>query len=191
MATFNPLAARAAALIAVLAGALAGCGSSNDASFPIPEEPAERTLYDLVDGPIDRASALNLASGRSGGLPTTWRVDVTDQWDFCFGVVDGEPSWLPRGFFTGFEVSSGVAELPLDFDDVRIVSSETEDYEDSEPVPITVGTTYALRSRPDPSVSVSCRIYGKAEILAIEQDPARIRVRIIWNPNCNATNLAN
>lgn len=191
MTTFNAVAARTAALAVILVGALAGCSNSDDSRFPVPEEPAERTLYDLVNGPIDRPSALNLLTGRSGGLPTTWRVDVTDQWDLCFGVIDGEPFWLPRGFFEGFQVSSGVAELPLDFDDVRVVSSEDEDYEDSEPVPITVGATYALRSRPDPTVSVTCRLYAKAEVVAVEGDPARLSLRILWNPNCNETSLAN
>ena len=69
-------------------------------------------------------------------------------------------------------------------------ASDADLYEDSAAVPITVGATYALRSRPDPTVSVACRQYAKVEVVSVEGDPARLEFRIFWNPNCNATNVA-
>ncbi len=172
-------------------GALAACGSSTDASFPVPDEPVELSVYDLVNGPIDRPSAVNILSGRGSGVPTVLRVDASDLWDVSFGVLDSVPAWLPRGFFEGLVVSSGVLELDLDFDDVFAAPSEDTLYVYDEPVDITVGKTYAIRSRPDPGVSITCVLYAKAEVLALEGDPALLEFRILWNPNCNESGLSN
>lgn len=186
MANFSLFRAGSAALVLL---ALTACGSTTNPTAPLPEEPVETVLYDLVDGPIDRPSALNVARGRGTGVPSLVRVDASAEWDMAFGMLDGQPAWFPRGFFEGFEVSSGVLELDQDFDDVTVVPSDADAYEDEQTVAITVGKTYAIRSRSDPSFSLPCRIYAKAEVLAVEGDPSRMDFRILWNPNCDETNF--
>jgi hypothetical protein len=170
-------------------GVLAACGNSNDPTRPLPEEPIDQTIYDLVDGPINRPSSLNVLAGRTG-VPRVVRVDNNENWDFSFGMLDGEPVWLPRGFFAGFPSSSGIVESDFDFDDVIFAPDNIDAYEFENPVQITVGKTYVLRSRPDPGLSITCVIYAKAEVLAVQGDPARLDIRVFWNPNCNETNLS-
>ena len=190
MSNFHMSRFSRSALAVIGLAALTACGNSNNPSLPLPEDPVPRTIYDLADGPIDRPSSLSVLAGRTGE-PRVVRVDNSGEWDFSFGMLDGEPAWLPRGFFEGFEPSSGIAETALDFDDVILVPGEIDDYEFEQPVQITVGRTYALRSRPDPGLSVTCVVYAKAEVLEVHGDPARLEIRIFWNPNCNETNVSN
>lgn len=174
---------------ALLLFAVSACGSDINTEFPRPREPFPATLYDLVAGPIDRASALNVVSGRSLGVPTVVRVDQSDSWDIAYAVIDGSPVWLPRGFFEGLEPDSGILEALRDFDEILEAPGERESYEFSDPVPISEGKTYIVRSRNAPGLSLPCRIYAKVLVQQIEVDPPRVKVLYLWNPNCDGRNL--
>jgi hypothetical protein len=180
---------RSTAVLLLALTVLSGCGDELDLSYPRPSEPFEATLYDLVAGPIDRASAFDVVSGRGLGLPRTARVDQSDGWDVAFAVLDGDPVWLPRGFFESLEPSTGILALDLDFDAVRRLPSARESYEAEEPVPVTVGRVYGIRSRPDPALSLPCRIYAKLVVDSIGGDPRHVHFRYLWNPNCDDTNV--
>lgn len=180
---------RWAVLLAFLLGGVSSCGSDINTEYPRPSEPLELSLYDLVSGPIDRPSAVNVVSGRALGRPSAVRIDVTERWDLVFAMVDGSPAWLPRGFFEALEVSSGVLETQLGFDQVIEAPEDKELYEDEQPVPMTEGTTYIIRSRLDPDLSLPCRIYAKVLVESIQMDPARADLLIIWNPNCDGRSL--
>jgi hypothetical protein len=178
--------------IAILAIALSGataCGSDVNTDWPRPSEPLDMSLYDLVSGPIDRSSAVNVVSGRSRGFPTSIRVDLIETWDIAFAVLDGEAVWLPRGFFEGFEPSSGILEAERDVDQLSEAPEDRELYEAENPVPVQEGFTYIIRSRSDPALSLPCRIYAKVRVDAVLEDPARIDFVILWNPNCDNRNL--
>lgn len=164
---------------------LLGCGDNLNISFPRPSEPLEETLFDLVAGPIDRPSALDVVSGRGSGLPRPVRVDESGEWDVAFGIVAGQPVWLPQGYFEAFEASSGIVRLEGTFDQIQDAPSDRELYETEQPVPLVEAATYAIRSRNDPALSLPCRIFAKLEVIAIEGDPARVRIRMLWNPNCD------
>jgi hypothetical protein len=179
---------RAAVLVFTLV-AVVSCGRDTTSSFPRPNEPLDLSLYDLVDGPIDRASALNVVAGRGRGFPRTVRVDQAEQWDVAFGVLDGESVWLPRGFFEGLEPSSGILAAPVDFEDASQAPENKDLYEIREPIPMTVGETYMIRSRSDPTLSLPCRIFAKVVVQGIQQDLARMDFRIVWNPNCDKREL--
>jgi hypothetical protein len=191
MKIFDLSRACRAAVVLIGLGALTACGESTDALFPVPDEPVGLSMYDLMNGPINRPSALNVLTGRSSGVPTVLRVDAAEQWDLSFGMIEGVPVWLPRGFFEGLDISSGVFELDVDFDDVTFVPTEDTLYVYEQPVDIEVGKTYAIKSRPDPTVSITCVLYAIAEVLVVEGDPARLEFQILWNPNCNENSLAN
>ncbi len=165
--------------------ALLGCGDNLNISFPRPSEPLEETLFDLVAGPIDRPSGLNVVSGRGSGSPRAVRVDESSEWDVAFAIMGGEPVWLPQGFFEAFEPSSGIVRLEGVFDQIQDAPSNRELYETEDPVPLVEGATYAIRSRNDPALSLPCRIFAKLEVISIEGDPTRARIRILWNPNCD------
>lgn len=176
---------RRAALLLLPFAALPACGDRLNISFPRPSEPLEETLFDLVAGPIDRPSGLNVVSGRGSGVPRAVRVDETGEWDVAFAIMDGQAVWLPQGFFDAFEASSGIRRLPGAFDQIESVPGERELYESEQPVPVSEAVTYAIRSRNDPALSLPCRIFAKLEALSIEGDPARVRIRVLWNPNCD------
>ncbi|MGD8700085.1 MAG: hypothetical protein PVJ43_12385 [Gemmatimonadales bacterium] len=178
-----------AVFLLLLLGAVSSCGDDINTEYPRPSEPRELSLYDLVSGPIDRPSAVNVVSGRALGVPSAVRIDVTERWDLVFALVDGSPAWLPRGFFEALEVSSGILATTADFEQIIEAPEDKELYEDEQPVPMTEGTTYIIRSRSDPDLSLPCRIYAKVLVESIQADPARADLSIIWNPNCDGRNL--
>lgn len=178
--------ARAALLALLLLGATAACDDDLNADFRRPSEPVEVTLFDLLAGPIDRPSGVDFIEGAGRlGVPSAVRVDLTESWDVAFAVVNGSAAWLPRGFFDGFEESSGIVALERGFDEVERVPEDRSLYETQQPVPIVQGTTYGIRSRNNPAVSLPCRVFAKMVVDELQLDPARVRVRILWNPNCD------
>lgn len=176
-------------LVLTLVSGLVACGDELNTEVPRPLNPYENELIDLVDGPLTRANALNLVAGRGFGTPRVTRVDETDQWDIAFALIDGEPVWLPRGFFDGIELSTGIRVMQADFEDVEVLPSDETLYELGDPIPATVGTTYGIRSRTDPALSLPCRVYAKLVVDSIAGDPARLWFRVLWNPNCDNTNV--
>ncbi len=176
-------------LVLTLVLGLVACGDELNTEVPRPLNPYENELIDLVDGPLTRANALNLVAGRGFGTPRVTRVDETDQWDIAFALIDGEPVWLPRGFFDGIELSTGIRVMQADFEDVELLPSDEALYELEDPIPATVGTTYGIRSRTDPALSLPCRVYAKLVVDSIAGEPARLWFRVLWNPNCDNTNV--
>lgn len=180
---------RAAFLLGMLA-LVPSCDDELDVDFARPSEPLETTIFDLVDGPIDRASAFDVVAGRGRGAPRAVRVDRSGQWDLVFAVRDSEPVWLPRGFFESNEPSSGILELDRSFDEVEQVPDDPEQYEQEDPVPVKLGGVYAVRSRNDPALSLPCRVFAKLGVLAIGSDPVRVEIEYLWNPNCDDPNVS-
>lgn len=178
-----------ALLPALLAASLTACGDDSTFLFPVPAEPIESTMFDLVTGPLDRPSAFDLVAGRGRGLPRTVRVDQTEQWDIAFAVLEGEAVWLPRGFFESIQPSSGITRLDGDFDNITSVPGDSEAYEEDEPLPIVEGAVYAIRSRTDPALTLPCRVFGKVRVLSLEGTPPQIDFETVWNPNCDDTNV--
>jgi hypothetical protein len=178
-----------AALALTLALGLVACGDELQTDYPRPLSPLEAELVDLVDGPLTHADAINLVAGRGYGIPVLTRVDETLQWDIAFALIDGEPAWVPRGFFDGIELSSGIRLVQEDFENVENLPSDQESYELEEPLPATVGSTYGIRSRTDPALTLPCHVFAKLAVDSIKSDPARVWVRVLWNPNCDNSNV--
>lgn len=166
------------------------CSDDSQFDFPIPSEPLETSLYDLIDGPIDRASAFNVVAGRGVAQPRSVRVDQTEQWDVAFAVLNDEPVWLPRGFFDTLEPSSGILELARALEEIVRAPSDRDLYEMTDPLPVRKGRVYVIRSRPDPLLTFTCRIFAVLEVEAIDTDPARVTFRYLWNPNCDDRDLS-
>ncbi len=126
---------------------------------------------------------------RGTGIPRAVRLDETDQWDFAFAVLEGQPVWVPRGFFESLEATSGMVKLDAAFDQVTRVPRGRDPYEMKEPLLASEGNVYAIRSRADPALSFPCHIHAKIVVDAIEGDPLRVRFRVLWNPNCDDQNV--
>lgn len=179
---------RPALLLLVLAGSLS-CGGDLNFDFPRPAQPLETTLYDLVAGPVDRPSGFDVVAGRGRGLPRSVRVDQSGEWDVAFALLDGQAVWLPRGFFESAKPSAGIVELNRAFDEILEAPADRELFERENPVPVSVGSVYVIRSRNDPALNLPCRLFAKLGVEAIEGDPVRVRFRYLWNPNCDQRNL--
>jgi len=188
MVNFELLRSRVA-LVLTLALALVACGDELITDYPRPLTPLEEDLVDFVDGPLTGANALNLVAGRGFGRPSVTRVNETPDWDVAFAVVDGEPAWLPRGFFDGIEPSTGIRIMQVDFEDIEVLPPDQGSYELEQPVPATAGTTYGIRSRTDPGLSLPCHVFAKLAVDSITGDPARVWFRVLWNPNCDNTRV--
>ena len=182
--------ARITVALLLTLGALISCGDSLDTSFPPPEIPFDATLYDLIAGPIDRSSAFDVVAAQGLNLPRTVRVDQTENWDIAFAAIEGEPFFLPRGFFETLAPSAGILEMQGDFENITLLPGDSEFYEYEEPVPVNPGSTYAIRSRPNPTLSLPCHIFLKLVVDSVGGDPMRISFRFLWNPNCDDTNVA-
>lgn len=178
------------AAVLIAAAAFLACSGDDELTFPRPTEPLESTLYDLVLGPIDRASAFDVVAGRGVGTPRSVRVDRIDEWDVVFAFLDGEPVWLPRGFFDGLEVSSGILSLRRAFEEIMQAPENRDLYETENPVPIVPNEIYVFRSRNDPTLSFPCRIYAVVDVEEIDVEEARVRFRYLWNPNCDDRDLS-
>ncbi len=168
---------------------LAACSSDLNTSFLRPSEPIELVLFDLLTAPIDRQSGLTFVSARGTGIPRAIRLDQTDEWDVAFALVDDDAVWLPRGFFESLDPTSGILAMDGGFDAIERVPRDRSLYEMEDPVTVTVGRVYAVRSRTDPTLSLPCHIFGKLVVDDIEGTPARVTIRVLWNPNCDDTNV--
>lgn len=186
-------ASRAATLLAALV--TFGCGS-DDFLAPLPTQPREATLFDFFGPIIERPAAFDLATG-----PGPIRSDLTSQFDFVFaitrpgdagcfsGLAAGEPVFLPRGCFDALDAESGLMRSTRAFEEVVTASGTAEDYVRDTAVPVDSGAVYVLRSRPNPTISSTCRLYLKLEVLSIEPATGALAFRFLWNPNCNLRNL--
>ena len=189
MMNLNMILDRRAITVLLALLVVGACGEDTGTNWPRPTEPLELSMYNLVDGPIDRASAVNVISGVRSGFPLTARVDQTQQWDIAFGMIDGQPYWLPRGFFEGLEPTSGILAMEQDFDEINTAPEDRTLYEYIDPLPMTAGNTYIIRSRNDPTTELPCRIFAKVRVVSIQPDPAWMDFIILWTPNCDDTNL--
>jgi len=165
------------------------CSDDSATNWARPTEPLDLSLYDLIEGPIDRASAVSVVAGVGSGFPRTVRVDQSQQWDMGFGMIDGEPYWLPRGFFLALEPTSGILAMEQDFDEINTAPDDKTLYNYTKPMAMIAGATYIVRSRNDPSTELPCHIFAKVRVGSIQPDPAWMDFIILWNPNCDDTNL--
>lgn len=175
-----------------------GCGDPNRFLAPLPTEPLEATLYDLFGVIVERPAAFNLSTG-----PGPVRSDITSEWDFVFALVPagssaaclqglpvGRAVLVPRGCFEGLEASSGIARSDRAFDELVEASGDAATYATDAAVPADSGVTYTVRSRPDPTLSATCRRYLKMEVLSLNPTSGSVTFRYLWNPNCNLRRLA-
>jgi len=189
MINWDMLLNRRAITVLLAVCVLGACSDDTGTNWPRPSEPLDLSLYDVIEGPIDRASAVTVVAGVGSGFPRAVRVDQTQQWDIAFGMIDGEPYWLPRGFFVALEPTAGILAVEQDFDEIDTAPDDKTLYEYTDPMPMIVGATYIVRSRNDPTTELPCRIYAKVRVVSIQPDPAWMQFIILWNPNCDDTNL--
>ena len=161
----------------LLVAPLTACGDAFEPIFVLVPQPAEADLHDFVSSSLLDPSAFDLFA--RGAI----RTDQITTWDFLF-VVDPAlgPTLVGRGAALDSESDAGIQLMSFEFDD--LTEAPDNDYIVDQPVPVSVGDVFAVRSRQSSSISFRCRLFGKMEILAIEGSPAVATVRFVVNPNC-------
>jgi len=175
-----------AVALAVSVFALAACGDD-----PFEVQWASNidtvTLFSIQRPELGLASAFN--------FPGRLRVVIespqaTDTWDVAVDD-DGSTAFLVPSGGLGVESRAAVATLPgIPFDDVTEAPGDTSVYVRDAPVPMEIGTTYAVRSRELPGFfGQRCVYYSKLQ--PIEFDPDRRSLVFFYeaSPACNDRNL--
>jgi len=165
------------ATLLVLVLQITACGDPFEPILaPVPE-PEEVQLNDFTDGSLLDPAAFDLFS------VSAVRTDLSTSWDFVFAVdpVLG-PTLQAREAVLGLDSDAGFQDPGEEFE--AVTSVPEGGYAGSAPLPVTVGTVLAMRSRRNPGFSTRCRVYGKLEVVSIEGAPAVATIRHVVNPNC-------
>ena len=172
---------RLAALL-LLVAVVAGCSDPFEPFLtPVPG-PEEVVLHDFRTGSLLDAAAFDLFNR------TAVRTDQSTAWDFVFAMdPDLGPTLQARESVIGQESAAGIQNSSSEFD--FLILAPADDYTQSEPVLISVGSVLVVRSRQSASVRARCRVFGKLEILLIEGSPAAATIKYVVNPNCEQQNI--
>ena len=118
------------------------------------------------------------------GLATAGNFDV------AVDTAGGEFVWLPPGAL-GITSSAGLATLPGEtFESALKAPADTAQYATREPVPISTGTTYVVRTRGHAGLfGTNCNYYGKIEPLAVDVGSGWVVFQFDVSPACNNRDL--
>lgn len=169
-----------AALLALLP--LTACDDSFNQSQPLPLEPTTVSLADYRTGQLGEATAFQLGDSRTV-LPSQ-----TSDWDFVFWVTDASaPQFRPRDMIASGDSDAGLAPVDVDFD--ALEEAPESGYRTNEPVSAEVGAVYAVRSRQDPRLGLTCRRYAKIRVASVDTAAGTVTFDHLVNPNCQSRNL--
>jgi hypothetical protein len=182
--------APATATVAALLVGLAACGD-DPFDFDWSNTPGTRgtvRLYSLA------RPEMNLESGFSFAPPPSAAIveqpNATGSWDFALDTHGGELVLLPPGAL-GITARSRIAVLgPLNFDEILEAPEDTLLYEDDQPVPVSDGTVYVVRTnRRLGSFGSTCEYHAKMQAVTIDVAGGTLVFRYVANPICNSRAL--
>ena len=172
-------------VIAGLAALLGACGDSTEPILiPLPEEPTQATVYDFVTGDILDPSAFDVITR------SRVRTDQVSGWDFVYFEDEAlGPVIVTRGsYFEDEDEQAGALVTTFPFD--LVTEAPDEGYVIQEPVPISTGDVFVVRSRSDRAFgNLRCRRYGKFLVEVIDAELGALTFSHIVNPNCENRDL--
>ena len=179
--------APAAATVAALLMGLGACGD-DPFSFRWDASPDTVQLYSLA------RPELNLQSGISFVPPPSTSIveqpNSTGGWDIALDTRGAELVLLPPGAL-GITSRARISALgPVNFDDVVEAPEDTLLYEDDQPVSLSNGSVYIVRTnRRVGSFGSSCVYYAKLEPVTIDVTGGTLLLRFVASPVCNSRDL--
>lgn len=117
-------------------------------------------------------------------------ANATGNWDIAVGTRDGAIVILPPGAL-GVIGRGRVASLTgVTFDEVIEAPADTMAYVAAQPVPVTMGTVYVIRTNQSPGAFGSSCVYY-AKLAPVEIDAANGTLRFVFDssPVCNDRKL--
>lgn len=169
--------------------ALAGTSACGEDPFRLDwvENPREVTLFSLDRDERNRPTAFEMRQGQRVVLES---VDAAGLWDFALDTRDGQLVFLPPRS-VGVQSQAGMAEFPnTRFDELREAPADTAAYTTRSPVPVRMGSVYAVRTRQQAGgFGQTCIFYGKVQPLEINVEAGTLLFRFDTSPDCNNPRL--
>ncbi|MFZ5623884.1 MAG: hypothetical protein ACOY71_05575 [Gemmatimonadota bacterium] len=173
-------------LLPVLAftAALAACNGNPLAPAQAANVVDTLTLGALAGTPLHVASALSISDRRVVRTDQTASFDLAYDVSPTLGPVFRTAADLGAAARTG--ASPGLMLTTKTFDEITI--AELNGYAITGPVPVQVGQVYYVRSSVV-CVFIGSPVYGKMEVLALDEANRTVTLRILVNTNCGYRGL--
>ena len=174
------------ALVGVTAVLAAGCDDT--LLVTLPTVPDSVLLHSITSGWTNSVNGFDLAYG----LPVVIEAaGATGTWDVALGRSDGALALMPPG---AFGIASNVAVAAMDgstFGDVAEAPADSALYVADEPVVLTLGGVYVVRTRQVSDIYGStCSLYAKVEAVELDDASERALFAYLTNPVCYDLRLA-
>lgn len=151
-------------------------------------DPQEAVIYSLDREELNSPSGFDMLSRSPIVIEN---LQSASGWDFALDREGGQLVLLPPRVLGVTGSRAGIAPFPdTNYDDVTRAPSDTASYITDEPVPITLGTIYVVRTHERAgSYSRSCVYYGKIEPLETDFENGVFRFLQDTSPDCNNPSL--
>jgi hypothetical protein len=174
-----------AAFIAV-AGACSDPNAIPDASAS--NEVDTLFLWSLTDGPLTEPTAYSI-NARNG--VRTW--EVGNNFEFAFDeTAGGQPVFLPTGVLDLLgdgSLKPGLKRPAAGVGFDQMTKAPSNGYIVADTVPIAVNDLFYIRTTVSTCSLLGVPLYGKLEVLELDQVQHRVRVRVLANQNCGYRGL--
>lgn len=178
------------ALVAGAAFAVVALGACEDDPFGFndwTESPDTAFLYSLARPELNLPSAFNLNARQRIRVEA---AGSTGTWDFLVNTEGGRIV-LVTPTAVGLDTRAAIAPIADEtFESIRTAPADTAAYTRAEPVPMSVGQLYVIRTNQQTGTfGQACIYYGKLEPLEIDVAGGTFRFRYDSNPVCNSRAL--
>jgi hypothetical protein len=190
--TDHPAQARSAVprRVALAASLLMGLNACGDDPFAYDwfDTPDTTVIYSL-QVPLDQQLGSGFDFyGRS--LVQVEAAGATGNWDVALDTQNGALVLLPPGAL-GITARAGIASMgAIPFADLTQAPGDTLLYELNDPVLLTVGDVYAIRTnRRVGNFGSSCVYYGKITPITLDATAGSMEFQFVTSPICNNRDL--
>jgi hypothetical protein len=151
---------------------------------------ADTTAIGLPGGNAE-GSAIDIvrSSGDFDLVRNPERLTDAEQWDLALRRTSAGLVFRPFTPVASTLRGAGITVATRGFADVEKAPRGTSAYS-SDPVPVTQGGVYLLRSRQFLSGSSVCVKYAKIQVLEIDQALSTVRFAVVINEGCDDERLA-
>jgi hypothetical protein len=164
---------------------LAACGEPTGlASPPLMARDSMEVAAPTAQETLATAFDVKVLGAFIGGPRHPERAEHADQWDIAVRERDGVLQFVPAGAL-GSMFRPGITQpiVGVGFHDLEEAPRGSGEFLTAEGVPIRTGALYVVRSREGAGFG-ACVQFSKLEVLSVETDPVRVRLRLATNANC-------
>jgi hypothetical protein len=145
-------------------------------------------LYSLARPELNLFSGFDFLGRRGVKIESPQAVSA---WDLALDTRDGQLVFMPPEAIGVRNSAAAIAPMgAMEFSDLKKAPRDTTLYVGDQPVPITVGHLYVIRSRRAPGIYGSiCSYFGKLMPLAKDMDDQSVTFMFDISPVCNDRKL--